>query len=233
MRVVVCAERAGHLVPRSVHGVRAAAVVVFSRHQGREEGGEREPVHLPRRDGDLLVWVGLVYDTFRLVLWHPACCRVGREKEPYARGFLWKLALTQSDRPLDYGISLRARLVSTAISPASRCDCKRQQATAERSTAPYPKYLRSAGGIPTVLHIDGQWRSSWPTPQVAGVLEVSQLPGASETRTELLQSVVATSAAATPSEAACAKRHGRIKTDDCRHGASGSQFGEGRCSRRC
>jgi len=132
-----------------------------------------------------------------------------------------------------YGISLRARLVSTAISPASRCDCKRQQATAERSTAPYPKYLRSAGGIPTVLHIDGQWRSSWPTPQVAGVLEVSQLPGASETRTELLQSVVATSAAATPSEAACAKRHGRIKTDDCRHGASGSQFGEGRCSRRC
>ena len=45
MRVVVCAERAGHLVPRSVHGVRAAAVVVFSRHQGREEGGEHEPVH--------------------------------------------------------------------------------------------------------------------------------------------------------------------------------------------
>eukprot|EP00964_Phaeocystis_antarctica_P039652 scaffold22679_cov69-Phaeocystis_antarctica.AAC.4 len=88
-------------------------------------------------------------------------------------------------------------------------------------------------GMPTVLHIDGRWRSSWPTPQVAGVLEVSQLPGASETRTELLQSVVATSAAATPSEAACAKRHGRIKTDDCRHGASGSQFGEGRCSRRC
>ena len=143
-----------------------------------------------------------------------------------------ELALTQFHRPLDLlrYFSASAARVHRNI---TRFSVRLQKATAERSTAPYPKYLRSAGGIPTVLHIDGQWRSSWPTPQVAGVLEVSQLPGASETRTELLQSVVATSAAATPSEAACAKRHGRIKTDDCRHGASGSQFGEGRCSRRC
>ena len=75
MRVVVCAERAGHLVPRSVHGVRAAAVVVFSRHQGREEGGEHEPVHhhsvRARRSsfGDL--WVGRLLDT---LVRHPVAC---------------------------------------------------------------------------------------------------------------------------------------------------------------
>eukprot|EP00964_Phaeocystis_antarctica_P099106 scaffold65003_cov61-Phaeocystis_antarctica.AAC.3 len=71
--MVVCAERPGHLVPRSVHGVRAAAVVVFSRHQGREEGGEHEPAHhsVQRRSsfGDL--WVGRLLDTS---ISHPVAC---------------------------------------------------------------------------------------------------------------------------------------------------------------
>mmetsp|Transcript_22808 Transcript_22808/g.54230 ORF Transcript_22808/g.54230 Transcript_22808/m.54230 type:complete len:206 (-) Transcript_22808:22-639(-) len=56
----VSVRRAVRLVPRSVHGVRAAAVVVFSRHQGREEGGEHGPAHLPRRRrSGGLGWLGV------------------------------------------------------------------------------------------------------------------------------------------------------------------------------
>ena len=82
--------------------------------------------------------------------------------------------------------------------------------------------------MPNVLHLDGWWcvvllaccsssrcSGSESTPRCVNSHGVATVGGRHECRGPL-----------NPSEAACARRHGRIKTDNCRHGGCGSQFGE-------